>query len=387
MRLSTNRCWQEHAGSLPVNTDTDKDETAISAFPTNPEELTPEWVTQALRDSGSLVAGRVTRLRLDRGISPGFFGDIARVFLTYQNAKGLTPRSVVAKFPTAEAGAFRIGAERGYYEREVVFYREFALECGLRVPWCYASDFDPANNSSVLLLEDLSAYRPGTAASPSIADDDRAVMHQLGVFHALWWQSHELDHLDWLPPADAGADRFRRDFAAAWATLVDQLGEDLDSRAIARGEAVGDKVVDIKRDLAQGHSVILHADLRKENLFFIDADEPKVVAIDWQHCRRGRAPFDVATYLFGAMNEMTQEEESSLLGAYHQSLTQAGVDGYSLTDCRRDYELAMVDRFINVGSTLAAVQPESRGGQMALRYLAECGMANFIRHASVIETL
>jgi thiamine kinase-like enzyme len=204
-------------------------------------------------------------------------------------------------------------------------------------------------------------------------------MRQLSAFHARWWASAELDALDWLPLASAGAERFQRDFTAAWSTLSERLHAT--PEAATMGERVAQRVPLIKEALASSPSVFLHADLRDENLFFIDEGMPTMVAVDWQHCRRGRAPFDVATYLFGIAAGMTPHEEGTLLAEYHRALTRAGVEGYSFEECVRDYQLAMVDRFVNVGSTLASVDPDSAGGQMALEYLSRCGMVTFLRCA------
>ena len=359
----------------------------MSGLPTTPESLTVEWLTGVLRESGALPGGRVVSLTVDRqGLAPGFFGDIARLQLGYEGVTADLPRTMIAKFPTAEPGAFDIGLQRGYYEREVVFYREHASACGLRVPRCYGSAIDHAGGASVLLLEDLSVYRAGTAPSPSRAADALAVVRQLSAFHARWWDSTELAAYDWLPPASAGAERFQRDFVTAWPTVLERLGG-LSRPAAQVGEWVAKHVPRVKEALTAAPAVFLHADLRDENLFFVDERTPTMVAVDWQHCRRGRAPLDVAAYLFGVAADTAPADEHALLVEYHRALLDAGVEGYAFEDCVRDYELAMVDRFVSVGSTLATVDPDSTGGQMALEYLSRCGMSNFVRYARAIEAL
>ena len=71
------------------------------------------------------------------------------------------------------------------------------------------------------------------------------------------------------------------------------------------------------------------------------------------------------------------------MDALHR-LVPWGVGGYALADCARDYQLAMVDRFVSVGSTFAAVAPDRPGGQAAVKYLNECGLATFLRMVEAV---
>lgn len=355
-------------------------------IPATPEALTADWLTAALRESGVLAAGSVSAVSTDRrGLVSGFYGDVARLRVEYTGDVGQLPATIIGKFPTSNAAAFEIGLQRGYFAREVAFYRELASGCGLRVPAYFGSGIDPDSGGCVLLLEDLSGLRAGTERAASHPDDVRAVLAQLAAFHGRWWGSSRLADFDWLPPTDDGAERYQRNFAAAWEVLFDRLGGELARSASEVGIAVAERVPAIKGALAQAPAVFLHADVRSENIFF-DADG-EVVVLDWQHCRRGRGAFDVATYLFGVARDLAVDDECALLATYHEGLGAAGVEAFTLEDCLRDYQLAMVDRFVNVGSTLATVDPDSASGQMALEYLARCSMARFVQYAKVLDSL
>ena len=361
----------------------------MASLPGRPSDVTAEWIEDVMRRSGSLPKGSVTRVRADENqLESGFFGDVARLHVDYEEAPAAAPATMIAKFPSSDQGAVAIGKERGYYEREVIFYRDFASSCGMRVPACFGAEFDPDGGGNVLLLEDLSSFRAGSSQSESWLEDTRAMMEQLGGFHASWWQrGEEISQLAWLAASDAGADRFQAAFAKAWPIAVEWIGSDETPAALEPGFAVVERVAEIKRHLAKPPFVFLHADLRSENLFFIDGAESEVVVLDWQHCRRGRAPADVASYLFGAGHRLRPDDEEALVADYYRSLSAGGVTGYSWDECLRDYRLAMVDRFVNVGSTFAAVDPATENGQKAVRYLSECTMSTFLRHARVLEDL
>ena len=112
-----------------------------------------------------------------------------------------------------------------------------------------------------------------------------------------------------------------------------------------------------------------------------------VAALDWQHCRRGRAACDAAAYLFGLGHRLSASEEEDFLHVYYEALMSGGVNSYPWPDCRRDFSLAMLSRFVNVSSSFAHVEPESDSGQKAVRYLSECTLPVFLRHAAVLEIL
>ena len=356
-------------------------------FPYRPGQLTPEWLTGLLRESGRLLNGRVSHLALDGdGAASGFFGEVARLRLRYTGGAGSAPPSVIAKFPTSNAGAFRIGLDRGYYDREVTFYRDFAAGCGLRVPAFYGGAVDLASGASVLLLEDLSGLRLLSAEGKPNGEDARALLRQLGGFHARWWDDRGIDRLDWLPPTDSGAERFQRDFPIAWPLIVKHLTSPPGLATPDMGERIAEQIPAVKRELARPPRVFLHADLRKENIFFDDTQGVAVV-LDWQHCRRGRAALDLASHLFGEARGMGPAEEAEMLKVYHDALTQAGAGDYPLVDCVHDYRLAMVDRFVNVGSGLATVDPDTANGQMAIRYMGECGLEAFVSNAKAAGLL
>ena len=348
------------------------------AFPAAPELLTPDNLS-------ALLGAPVASFGFDRdGITAGFFGDVARLRVAYadegQAARAGLPERVIAKFPSPDPDAFRIGLDRGYYDREVTFYRDYAPACGLRVPACYGSAVDPATGAAVLLLEDLSAMRPGTQRR--LPQDAAALLTQLAAFHARLWDDPTLAALPWLPSANSGAERFARDFPTAWPTILRVLGADPSGPLAGLGALVAQRLPSIKAAIAEPPQTFLHADLRVENLFFDDTGAAAIV--DWQHCRRGRAAVDAAAYLFGMGAELAEAQERALLADYHAALTAAGVTGYPLDACIRDYQLAIVDRFVSVGSTFAAVAPERPGGQAAVKYLGECSLAAFVRTAKAV---
>ena len=95
----------------------------MSGFPIHPEAVTPEWLTERLREAGELDIGRVASVAW-QPIGTGQVGDSARFTLKYEGGQG--PATLAGKFPAADATSRGTAAAFGLYSKEVGFYRELA---------------------------------------------------------------------------------------------------------------------------------------------------------------------------------------------------------------------------------------------------------------------
>ena len=72
-------------------------------IPAGPQELTPQWLTHALRQTGAIEGATVRSFDAEtiaEGV--GLIGQLARVKLHYDGPEAGAPASLIAKFP-AEA--------------------------------------------------------------------------------------------------------------------------------------------------------------------------------------------------------------------------------------------------------------------------------------------
>ena len=102
-------------------------------IPTTAGEITPAWLTGALRSTGALRAGSVAALdinALSQGV--GFVGQVLRLTPSYDGASAEAPATIIAKIPSPEPGAREIAALYGLYERELQFYRHLADQITFR---------------------------------------------------------------------------------------------------------------------------------------------------------------------------------------------------------------------------------------------------------------
>ena len=367
-------------------------------IPERLDDLTPEWLTTALREGGHLApTGEVTSVEREiLGEGEGFMGDIARLRLAYEGGEG--PASVVAKMPRLESRAF--GELVGVYERESYFYEELSEEVPVALPRLYYGDFDrdPAAERQgrvkalanripqrllprvtqvalwmagrkkrryILLLEDLGDGTPGDQLAGTDPERCALVLRSIAKAHAALWGSPALENRYWLEPF-AGDSRVRQSmfldglktFRERHAELFDEDFERTVAWVIENG------VETIERMQREAPDTLVHGDLRLDNLVF-RGDEP--VFFDWQAIRRGPAAFDVAWFLSGASEDMTPGDEAELLRAYHAALGEHGVSGYPFEAFERHYQMGLLTTVQTLGllTILDVGEGEDRGAEMA----------------------
>ena len=117
------------------------------SFPSQPEQLTKEWLSTAL--------GReITDFEVELfGEGAGIIGQVTRVHLNNKT------ESIIAKFPSPSPENRAVAATYDMYGREVNFYREVNDSVSVRAPDCYHADYNPETLDFILLLEDLKDMR------------------------------------------------------------------------------------------------------------------------------------------------------------------------------------------------------------------------------------
>ena len=317
--------------------------------PRDLRDITPAWLTEALRLGGALRNGSVNRCSAETiAEGKGFMNQVFRLTLEYASGASDLPRTLIVKLPSADPMLRTIFDKLGQNRREVGFYRELAASENLSVPTCYYSALDPETENTVLLLEDLTNARQGdSVAGCSMNDAHRAIMH-LARFQAVWWENPRLDDLDWMPLKRDESDAYLDIFPGAWESLIHQAGHGMPPSLRQLGDTLRPHLARIKARLTRRPRTIVHGDYRLDNCFFDDGAEPKPpVVFDWEFCVRGRGVCDVATFISEAFPAQRRREvERNLVATYHSVLLENGVNDYSFQKCWSDYRLAMLEIFI-----------------------------------------
>ena len=270
-------------------------------IPRTAEDITAEWLTEALRQSGYLGEGRVASVRLDpTGVGQGLAAAVERATVTYSGAAGSAPETLIAKIPSQHARTRELFTEFGLYEREARFYLELAEEVGIPIPKLYYGDFDAVTGSFVLLLEDLGTANADDPVIDCSIDDARTVVQNSAVMHARWWNSDRLGQLPWLrQQADpASAAEVQTAYVRSWSRISDDLRTLFSAELYEIAERLGPKYVEVFAGAAPHAITLIHGDYHLGNLFFRDGE---VVSIDWQAASFGRPTTDVGYFLMTSL--------------------------------------------------------------------------------------
>jgi hypothetical protein len=303
------------------------------------DEVTPPWLTQALRTGGYLTRASVVAIAGQAvGREVGFLDGLARLHLTYDHDEGGAPSSVVVKVPSSEAAYRQIGDRYNAYEREIRFYGDVAPSSPVRLPRCFYRGMDRAAGTYLLVLEDLGALTAGDQVLGLSQPQARAAVEAIGRLHARWWETPALEALDWMPHRNIQPARYRQ----FWPRFRQTIGPLLPAPALALGEKVGDHLDGLLRTMEGRPHTIVHSDYRADNLLFDAPSRPDpVVVVDWQLAIRGRGALDVARLLCGSMSSQDRAAcEMVVLRQWHQTLEAGGVRGYSFRQTLHDYKLA-----------------------------------------------
>jgi hypothetical protein len=337
-------------------------------IPLHPDDLTAEWLTDALASTGALTYGCVTSCDTQPLVSDkGMTGPIARVRLTYDRAALDAPRSLIAKFAAHDPEQRALIHGMGFYEREVRFYEQLAGQSRLRTPRCYFSALDPADGASLLLLEDLAAAHNGDWSTGCSLDEAELAVRAIAPFHAVWWQHPLLEQQPWRALRSlVSIEQAPGLFEQAWEPFL-----------AACGAPVADEILQAGAWLKQYLSrlyvyfyqqvpwTLLHNDYQADNLFFAGAGPAQTLIVaDWQLATRGRATLDVASFLAGHLEPSDRRDhELRLLRIYHTLLADNGVRDYTFEQCWDDYRLAIlqpVSRIMSVVGIGAATEAQAR---------------------------
>lgn len=323
-------------------------------LPQSPEEVTPAWLTQTFRAAGVLAEANITDVRHERiGQGVGFVGMIVRLTLTYDRAEPDAPPTIVAKFPSPDAGARQTAIIFGLYEREVRFYQDVAARISLDTPRCYLAAMDPAAGRYLVVLEDLADGRFGDQVAGCSLDDARLAVQRLARFHAEWWRNPDLGDFAWMPRAvDLVGGALAAAYAPSWIAFLERFGDRLTPELHAAGADMGSSLMGVLAALSERPETMSHSDFRVDNLFFGAPHTGRpLVVVDWQApLRSWGGSYDLIYFLAGGLpTEVRRAHESMLIEEYHRALTAHGVTDYSLAELREDCRTGLLFVFAVIG--------------------------------------
>jgi hypothetical protein len=305
----------------------------VPALVSRPEQVTPAWLTDVLREAGALARdARVVALDATP-IGTGQVGANVRFVLTYDGEPG--PSTVVCKFASADPDSAAAGVSTLTYETEVAFYRELAHTVHVSRPHCYYADLEHGTANVVIVLEDLAPAEQGDQISGCTVEQAELVMDEAAKLHAPRWGDPALASMPWLNRPPSGGTVL----LLFWDGFLARYRETLAAATIEEGQRLVGAVAALQ-DLRPLAPTAIHGDFRLDNMLFDAASAARPVTIvDWQTVHVGSGPQDVAYFVGNAFSDVDErrQHEERLVRRYHDLLVEGGVRGYPFDQCWLEY--------------------------------------------------
>jgi aminoglycoside/choline kinase family phosphotransferase len=311
----------------------------MGSVPYTPEAVTSDWLSES-------TGKDVKDFSLEQiGIGVGILGRLYRVTMNTSDGGSTT---AIAKFPTLDEGArTNVVAPLRFYEKEVRFYSEIAKDVPVATPGVYAAEFDQASGDFVLLLEDLCDRRMEDQIAGCAIEDARTAVDALVDLHSKWW---EADFPEWLPSyvdppfpqVIAGM------YGQAWPRAQEVFGDHLSPAFKDFGDRYMEIVPWLMDQITAEPRTLCHGDFRLDNLFFANgaAADPPITVLDWQICFKGRGAFDLAYFVSQSLpTDCRREYEQELRERYVKGLSANGID-YPIEQLQREYAITVAYCFI-----------------------------------------
>ena len=300
-----------------------------NSIPFSLSQLTQEWLQEALGDqlNGSIIKEFSTQTI---GVGEGFMGQLARIKLKFVGDAEVKPDSFVIKFAAARQDTRDMAADRNLYKREIGFYRDIGEKSGVSIAKCHFAHYDDQSKQFVLLIEDLAPGEPSDQIHGTDRETSEKVIIEFAKLHAKWWNSKELESLDWAKwqitemPKEKSIEMFKIGHEEAKRTRKFEAYPEMN------------RLMDLLPPLLKFDPAppfpfsLTHGDLRSDNVIRPTKDGGRFAIIDWQISGIGDPISDLAYWMILSLSiEERRSTEKNLLNLYHKTLLECGVKGYS----------------------------------------------------------
>ena len=324
---------------------------------TSLEQVTANWLTAVLSNSGALTNGAVAAVDMDAG--QGNWSTSGTLRLRYtDDAQGERPARLFLKMVDTDTGdgEFFGPSEVTYYTRDYVGVADAPL---LR---CYDGRYSETLHRYHLLLEDVSHTHIEADEKALTLEYGLALAEGLAVLHAHWWGAgrlaeanapiHNANHIRrFVEIAEPGVAhvvaQFAHNLKPHWPELLQLLFACLPDELVTRAQDAD-------------HFTLIHGDPNPRNILVPRVGTRPLYLID-------RQPFDWSlTTWVGAYDlayvmalywegDRRRALEKPVLRHYHETLARRGVQGYTWQQLYDDYRLS-------VAVTVAVAVEYLRGG-------------------------
>jgi len=294
-------------------------------------EITPDWLTSALRSGGLDVTVSSCR---SEPVGTGQMAHNERIFIEYESDCKGAPATLVAKLPSPNEESRNAGASGGY-RAETRFYLELAERSSCVTPSCHYGAISDDQALFTLLLEDLAPKQQGDQILGASDAEIEAAVRNLAGLHAPMRGDSSLEKLDWL--LGGIGDQFPVYIEMGTPVFLERYRDRLSQDD---AETLSSFAANVKNWAERRPTplTLVHGDYRLDNLMFEKTPSGVAVAtVDWQTLSLACGGQDLA-YLLGNSSPPAQRRahEDQMLSAYREAMAQHGVE-LSAEEVRDEY--------------------------------------------------
>ncbi len=365
--------------------------------PVSPEQIDGPWL------SATLGQGEIVGVS-GQSIGTGQVGENVRFHLTWADADDGRaaddtgtgeigrPATVVGKFPSSSETSLAAAHQTGVYVTEVGFYRDLCSEVTIRTPEVYHVGFDEGSGRFSILMEDIAPAEQGDQLAGTDSEIAEMVVDEAVGLHApTWGRAEELAKLSWLdlPTIESARERsglhrhFFPGFAERYRSVLSAEDMEVGNELVAKLDVLLDAQFD---GIAPSEWCLTHGDYRLDNMLFGLGDSaPPITVVDWQTCRIGSGPSDIAYFCGAGMDPATRAlYESPLVDRYVAGLVAAGVDA-DRDELWYRYVLGSASGYLMAVIASQIVEQTERGDAMFCAMAA--GHAEQMRHLNLFDLI
>ena len=318
-------------------------------IPERYEDVTAEWLTQALRTGGVLDDRAVSRFGIEPlGANRSRTSSLTRIAVEYDGNPAGLPDSLFAKFVSRIPGNREFVAQHDLFRTEIALYETLGDVIPLNMPRMYFGLATEGSDVAVLLLEDLKGIAKSQLPAeeqPLTASEAGLALRELSKMHAAWWEDQALEGYAWLGKGNDLRRSLYQLYPEAWAGMRDALAPVLTAAEVRICDGLSSYLPTLMSELDRMPVTLCHGDFHPDNLLWDQTGEPGTVrAVDWQIATRGPAILDVAWFLgMGIMKADVHLVRQVYLPEYHRALLACGVTHYEYERFLSDYRCGLLD--------------------------------------------
>jgi len=309
---------------------------------TSSDQITPEWLTDTLRNGGYLPYFRVLDVRLlETRTSATATLYTLRIQYSDVSIARKMPASMVLK--VYHAGYRHADKEVTFYSAILPALRESYSNTDLFIVEGYDAYYDVGEDRSHILIEGMpTGFKKHFEPVPPTKRHMTQLADALAKIHAYWWEDERLGDTIGIKMTEEKIDKMLDKQRANYETFLSDGSIVLQPRQREILEmVVGRMPSKRKQRLIDGDALtVIHNDLKPDNLLY---SHNACRILDWKQWRLGLAIEDLAYMMpFHWEARKRKFEEPRMLKRYWGELNRLGVKGYS-------YDAMMLDYRVSIG--------------------------------------